>query len=175
VGTVSIGGGRFTGQAMVSEAAGSLDYYINGQKTEYEDFQTVWLQEFPGQPVPRQPFYAAGKTHIFTITLPFKIPPELEEIKRRVKEVTPLEAGLISIEARLKEALDDEEKAVPFYRGLKNEIEITINSLSPGDMTRKNVLASILFITDGILKDENRHRDRIRSIITSIQDIRKKE
>lgn len=172
---IAMGGPRITGQMTVSEAIDNLDYYVDGEKVGFEEFEKAWMRNFPNQPVPRQPFYAVGKTHIFTITVPFQRSPELEEIKQRIKERTPLEVRLISIEARLKEMLADEEKAVSAYGELKKEIVdaryLLLKPLSPHDIVKDRYLLAAEKRIEAIASDEGRHRDLIRNTIPAIQEL----
>jgi len=164
VGTVTIGGARFTGQAIVSEAVDQLQYFVNGVQSQYEEFEKAWLREFPTQFPPSKPGYFRGNVDIFTITVPFEPWPE--------RDIPALEKDLEAIEAKLKDALADEEKAVPFYQGLKNDIERII-TLIPKDMTKENTLFSMLLVVDGIIRDEGRHRDSITKMIPVIKELRK--
>lgn len=84
---------------------------------------------------------------------------------------TNLNAVMREIENKFKEAIADEEKAVPFYQGLKNDIEKAINLLGTKEKTRQNALYSILGVVDGILRDENRHRESIMKMLPMIQQI----
>ncbi len=164
-GIVRLGGAAtYTGQAIVSEAIDQLQYFLNGAQTPYEEFEKAWLIEFPAQSVPSKPGYFRGKVDIFTITVPFE--PWLE------KDIPALEKSLEAIEAKLKDALADEEKAVPFYQGLKNDIERII-TLIPKDMTKENTLFSMQLVVDGIIRDEGRHRDSITKMIPVIKELRK--
>jgi len=164
VGTVTIGGARFTGQAIVSEAIDQLQYFVNGVQAPYEEFEKAWLRQFPAQSVPSKPGYFRGTVDIFTITVPFKPWPE--------KDIPALEKNLEAIEVKLKDAVADEEKAVPFYQGLKNDIERII-TLIPKDMTKENTLFSMQLVVDGIMRDEGRHRDSITKMIPVIKELRK--
>ena len=164
VGTVTIGGARFTGQAIVSEAVDQLQYFVNGVRAQYEEFEKAWLREFPAQSVPSKPGYFRGTVDIFTITVPFEPWPE--------RDIPALEKSLEAIEVKLKDALADEEKAVPFYQGLKNDIERII-TLIPKDMTKENTLFSMQLVVDGIIRDEGRHRDSISKMIPVIKELRK--
>lgn len=165
VGTVTIGGARFTGQAIVSEdVVNQLEYFVNGERAPYEEFEKAWLKEFPTQFPPTKPGYFRGKVNIFTITVPFIPWPE--------KDIPTLEKSLQAIEAKLKDAVADEEKAVPFYQGLKNDIE-RIMTLIPKDMSKENTLFSMQLVVDGIMRDEGRHRDSITKMIPVIKELRK--
>lgn len=164
-GAVRLGGAAtYTGQAIVSEAVDQLQYFVNGVQTLYEEFEKAWLREFPTQSVPSKPGYFRGTVDIFTITVPFEPWPE--------KDIPALEKSLEAIEAKLKDALADEEKAVPFYQGLKNDIERII-TLIPKDMTKENTLFSMQLVLEGNLRDEDRHRVSIMQMIPVIKDLRK--
>lgn len=164
VGTVTIGGARFTGQAIVSEAVDQLQYFVNGVQAQYEEFEKAWLKEFPTQFPPTKPGYFMGKVDIFTITVPFEPWPK--------RDIPAFEKDLEAIETKLKDALADEEKAVPFYQGLKNDIE-RIMTLIPKDMTKESTLFSMQLVVDGIMRDEGRHRDSITKMIPVIKELRK--
>ena len=164
VGTVTIGGARFTGQAIVSEAVEQLQYFVNGVQAQYEEFEKAWLREFPEQSPPSKPGYFRGQVDIFTITVPFEPWPE--------RDIPALEKDIEAIEVKLKDAVADEEKAVPFYQGLKNDIE-RIMTLIPKDMTKENTLFSMQLVVDGIMRDEGRHRDSITKMIPVFKELRK--
>jgi len=84
---------------------------------------------------------------------------------------TNLQGNLREIENKFKEALADEEKAVPFYQGLKNDIEKTINLLGPKEKVQQNALDSLLMFVEGTLRDEDRHRGGIKKLLPKIQQI----
>jgi hypothetical protein len=84
---------------------------------------------------------------------------------------TNLQVNLREIENKFKDALADEEKAVPFYQDLKNEIEKTINLLGPKEKPKQNVLYSILMFVEDNLRDETRHREGIKKLLPKIQQI----
>ncbi len=159
VGTVTIGGARFTGQAIVSEAVDQLQYFVNGVQAQYEEFEKAWLREFPTQFPPTKPGYFRGQVDVFTITVPF--------IPWPARDIPALEKDLEAIETKLKDAVADEEKAVPFYQGLKNDIERII-TLIP-----KDSIFSMQLAVDGIMRDEGRHRDSITKMIPVINELRK--
>ena len=165
VGTVTIGGARFTGQAIVSEAVNQLEYFVNGERAPYEEFEKAWLREFPEQSPPAKPGYFRGQVDIFTITVPFIPWPE--------RDIPALEKDLEAIEAKLKDALDDEEKAGLFYQGLKNDIEKIIKSPVIKVKKTEAALFSILLVLEGIIRDEDRHRARITPMIPIIKELRK--
>lgn len=170
VGTVTIGGARFTGQAIVSEAVDQLQYFVNGVQAQYEEFEKAWLREFT-QSVPSKPGYFKGKVDIFTITVPFKPWPE--------KEKTALEKSLEAIEAKLKDALADEEKAVPFYELLRKDIE-NARELHPmprfqsqNEREMDRYLYSMMEGIGDIGSQEAKHKERITNMIKAIQELRK--
>ena len=171
-GTVRLGGAAtYTGQAIVSEAVDQLEYFVNGVQTLYEEFEKAWLREFPTQSVPSKPGYFRGTVDIFTITVPFKPWPE--------KDILALEKSLEAIEAKLKDALADEEKAVPFYEFLRNDIK-NARELNPRHMPPSRIeketdryLYSMQEGIGDIGTQEARHKDRITNMIKAIQELRK--
>ena len=165
--TVRLGGAAsYSGQAMVSEPVNELEYFIDGIKKVWEDFETAWLREFPGKPRPSKPGYFQGRTHTFTITVPFKPWPE--------KETTPLIASLKFIEESLGEALADEEKAVPSYETLLNGIKGTRGLVPRTEPEKERSLFTVEKGIESILTDERKHKDRIKNMIPIIQETRRK-
>lgn len=146
-GAVSFGGGRFTGQAMVSEAIDELQYLLNRQQVSYEEFESAWMREFPGMPVPTEPVYKFGKVYTFRTGYGMKVP-------------TALEASLKAIEEKLDEALADEEKAVPFYKQLRGDL-YNAGLIKP--------LSNESFILGKIIQDEERHKKELEQIKKTVQ------
>lgn len=84
---------------------------------------------------------------------------------------TNLNAVMREIENKFKEAIADEEKAVPFYYSLKKDIEITISLLGTKEKPQQNALFSMLMVVEGILRDETRHRESIKKLLPTIQQM----
>lgn len=94
-------------------------------------------------------------------------------------EPSELEESLVAIEAKLKDALADEEKAVPFYQGLQNDIK-KARELNPIHMPPKQIeretdryLYSMQSGTGDIGTQEAGHKARITNMIKAIQELRR--
>ena len=94
-------------------------------------------------------------------------------------QATELEESLKAIEEKLKEALADEEKAVPFYRGLLNDIKNTwaLNPMHtpPSQIERETdrYLFSMREGIGGIGTQELKHKERIVNMLKAIRELRK--
>lgn len=91
---------------------------------------------------------------------------------------TEFEDSLKSIEEKLKDALADEEKAVPFYRGLLNDIENTraLNPMhTPPSQTERETDRYLFSMREGIVNigdQEAKHKERIANMIKAIRELR---
>lgn len=92
---------------------------------------------------------------------------------------TEFENSLKSIEAKLKDALADEEKAVPFYRGLLNDIENTraLNPKhTPPSQIERETDRYLFSMREGIVNigdQEAKHKERITNMIKAIRELRR--
>lgn len=92
---------------------------------------------------------------------------------------TALEESLVAIEAKLKDALADEEKAVPFYHELQNDIK-QARELNPIHMPPRQIeretdryLYSMQSGIGDIGTQEAGHKARITNMIKAIQELRR--
>lgn len=83
---------------------------------------------------------------------------------------TALEQSIKAIREELEAALADEEKAVPFYETLKNGIEGTLK-LIPREDEKFRYLYSTKTLVEAILFDETKHRERLKNMIKSTQEL----
>ena len=75
-----------------------------------------------------------------------------------------METNLESIERQLREALLDEEKAVPFYKNLRADL-FNAGIIKPA--TNESLLL------DGIIRDEERHKRELRQIEIWIKEYKR--
>ena len=124
------------------------------------------MREFPYARVPTEPGIKMGREYNFRIGYGMNVP-------------TALEVGLEAIEAKLKDALADEEKAVPFYQGLQNDIkqarELNPIHMPPIHIEREidRYLYSMQSGIGDIGTQEAGHKARIGNMLKAIQELRR--
>lgn len=84
----------------------------------------------------------------------------VQERGAMVKEVALIKARQREIENKLKNALADEEKAVPFYKQLRSDLH------NAGIITPTS---NAYFILNNIIMDEERHRKELELILLRIR------
>lgn len=141
-----------------------LEYYLNRQQVSIELFKQEWEKGFPGKPIPTSPSYNIGRGRTFSV-------------KAATEKPTILEERLNGTEEKLKYALADEEKAIPFYNSLKTDIgaarELNPRGLIQTERETDRYLFSMQSGIGDIASQEVKHKERITNMLKAIHELRR--